>query len=88
MPTARDVFKLMATKYKKHDFVVFASFFEIYSGKVGDFTIIVMIHLELSCGFKLTIFIHPIEHVERAVRPELAIRRLLADRRGGERGPT
>jgi len=32
---ARDVFKLLATKYKKLDLVVGASFFEIYSGKVN-----------------------------------------------------
>ena len=31
---ARDVFKLLGTKYKKADLVVGASFFEIYSGKV------------------------------------------------------
>lgn len=34
--SARDVFKLMATKYKKSDLVASASFFEIYSGKVGQ----------------------------------------------------
>ncbi|KAK2178304.1 hypothetical protein NP493_548g00029 [Ridgeia piscesae] len=34
--SARDVFKLMATKYKKSDLVASASFFEIYSGKVFD----------------------------------------------------
>jgi kinesin family protein 2/24 len=33
---ARDVFKLIQTKYKKADLVVGASFFEIYSGKVFD----------------------------------------------------
>lgn len=33
---ARDVFRLLNTKYKKHDLTVFASFFEIYSGKVFD----------------------------------------------------
>lgn len=33
---ARDVFKLIHTKYKKADLVVGASFFEIYSGKVFD----------------------------------------------------
>jgi len=32
---ARDVFKLLATKYKKLDLIVGASFFEIYSGKVS-----------------------------------------------------
>lgn len=31
---ARDVFKLLNTKYKKSELVVGASFFEIYSGKV------------------------------------------------------
>jgi len=31
---ARDVFKLLSTKYKKLDLIVGASFFEIYSGKV------------------------------------------------------
>ena len=34
--SARDVFRLMAGKYKKSDLVVSASFFEIYSGKVRD----------------------------------------------------
>ena len=33
--SARDVFKLIHTKYKKSDLVVGASFFEIYSGKVS-----------------------------------------------------
>ena len=33
---ARDVFKLLGTKYKKSDLVVGASFFEIYSGKVSE----------------------------------------------------
>ncbi|XP_014677251.1 PREDICTED: kinesin-like protein KIF2A [Priapulus caudatus] len=33
---AKDVFKLLATKYKKQDLCVGASFFEIYSGKVFD----------------------------------------------------
>ncbi|KAL4236340.1 Kinesin-like protein kif2a [Mactra antiquata] len=33
---ARDVFKLIHTKFKKLDLVVGASFFEIYSGKVFD----------------------------------------------------
>jgi len=33
---ARDVFQLLATKYKKLDLVVGASFFEIYSGKASD----------------------------------------------------
>lgn len=33
---ARDVFKLITTKYKKSDLVGSASFFEIYSGKVFD----------------------------------------------------
>lgn len=33
---ASDVFKLLSTKYKKTDLLVGASFFEIYSGKVGD----------------------------------------------------
>lgn len=33
---ARDVFKLLTTKYKKSDLMVCASFFEIYSGKVFD----------------------------------------------------
>ncbi|ELU10751.1 hypothetical protein CAPTEDRAFT_167419 [Capitella teleta] len=33
---ARDVFKLLNTKYKKSELVVGASFFEIYSGKVFD----------------------------------------------------
>jgi len=33
---ARDVFKLLNSKYKKLDLVVSASFFEIYSGKVFD----------------------------------------------------
>lgn len=32
--TAQDVFKLLTTKYKRLDLVVYASFFEIYSGKV------------------------------------------------------
>jgi len=32
---ASDVFKLLSSKYKKLDLVVSASFFEIYSGKVG-----------------------------------------------------
>ena len=31
---ARDVFKLLNTKYKRDNLVVSASFFEIYSGKV------------------------------------------------------
>ena len=31
---ARDVFRLLGSKYKKSDLVVGASFFEIYSGKV------------------------------------------------------
>lgn len=33
---ARDVFKLLSTKYKRDNLVVSASFFEIYSGKVFD----------------------------------------------------
>ena len=33
--SARDVFKIIHTKYKKSDLVVGASFFEIYSGKVS-----------------------------------------------------
>jgi len=33
---ARDVFKLLATKYKRLDLVVGASFFEIYSGKASN----------------------------------------------------
>ncbi|KAK6188947.1 hypothetical protein SNE40_005018 [Patella caerulea] len=33
---AKDVFKLLHSKYKKSDLVVGASFFEIYSGKVFD----------------------------------------------------
>lgn len=33
---AQDVFKLLTTKYKRLDLVVYASFFEIYSGKVFD----------------------------------------------------
>ncbi|XP_069127828.1 kinesin-like protein KIF2A isoform X1 [Argopecten irradians] len=33
---ARDVFKLLHTKYKKQELTVGASFFEIYSGKVFD----------------------------------------------------
>jgi len=32
---ARDVFKLLSTKYKKLDLIVGASFFEIYSGKAS-----------------------------------------------------
>jgi len=32
---ARDVFKLLSTKYKRLDLVVGASFFEIYSGKAS-----------------------------------------------------
>jgi len=32
--SAKDVFKLIGTKYKKQDLIVGASFFEIYSGKV------------------------------------------------------
>ena len=35
--TARDVFKLLNTKYKKVELIVTASFFEIYSGKVNSF---------------------------------------------------
>jgi len=35
---ASDVFKLLNSKYKKLDLVVSASFFEIYSGKVCQFT--------------------------------------------------
>lgn len=34
--SARDVFHLLQTKYKKSDLVVSVSFFEIYSGKVFD----------------------------------------------------
>ena len=33
--SARDVFQLLATKYKKLDLSVGASFFEIYSGKAS-----------------------------------------------------
>ena len=33
--TARDVFKLFHSKYKKSDLTVHSSFFEIYSGKVS-----------------------------------------------------
>ncbi|CAH1772584.1 unnamed protein product [Owenia fusiformis] len=33
---ARDVFRLLASKYKKQDLTVGSSFFEIYSGKVFD----------------------------------------------------
>ena len=33
--SARDVFKLLTTKYKKDGLSVGASFFEIYSGKVS-----------------------------------------------------
>jgi kinesin family protein 2/24 len=33
---ARDIFKLIHSKYKKADLVVGCSFFEIYSGKVFD----------------------------------------------------
>lgn len=33
---AKDVFRLLHSKYKKLDLVVGASFFEIYSGKVSD----------------------------------------------------
>lgn len=34
--TARDVFKLYHSKYKKSDLTVHSSFFEIYSGKVSQ----------------------------------------------------
>ena len=33
---AKDVFKLLNSKYKKIDLTVGASFFEIYSGKVSE----------------------------------------------------
>lgn len=37
-PTARDVFLMLKKpNYKKLDLQVFATFFEIYSGKVSDF---------------------------------------------------